>query len=172
MLVSLDSMILIWMFQDPDVNQEGIEKETRELQQRATILVRKLEDEAADIVVPTPAIAEYLAGINPKHHGALTQLFEEKFFHMPTFDLRAAARAAELWQAHRKLPKAEQMQRRQLKLDVMIIACAQSAGVTFFYSHEPSCRRMATYSGMIAKDLPTHSENLLVDAEIRTGRPL
>lgn len=171
MLVALDSMILIWMFQDPDVAQKGLKPETIDYQKRAMILARKLEQDNAKIVVPTPAIAEYLSGISPKHHGAIMLLFNEKFFHMPTLDLRACAKAAELWQAHRRIPEAERMVRRQLKLDVMIIACAQGAGVHEFYSHDDKCRKMAVRAGMIARDLPTHSENLFVDAEIRTGRP-
>lgn len=171
-LVSFDSNILICIFQDPDVDSGKIPPETIEYQKRAKILAHNLENSDAKIVVPTPAVAEYLSGIGTKHHGSLVILFQELFFHIPTFDLRASAKAAELWQAHKSIPHAEKMGRRFLKMDVMIIACAVVSGVQIFYSHDAKCRRLATMAGMTAKDLPTHSEDLFVDAELRTGKKL
>lgn len=172
MLVAFDSNVLIWLFRDPDVDQRGLKPETIEYQKRAKILALNLEQAKAQIVVPTIAIAECLCGTSPKQHGQFILEFQDRFFHIPTFDLRAAAKSAELWQIHKKLPEAERMERRTLKLDVMIVACAHAAGVGVFYSHDGKCRRMAERAGMVAKDLPTHSEDLLTDAEQRLGRPL
>jgi hypothetical protein len=88
------------------------------------------------------------------------------------FDLSASALAAELWIRHRGLSKHEQMQRVPLKLDVMVLATAKTAGARLFYSNDRKCRALAKSIGLDARDLPTHSESLLTQAETMFGKKL
>ena len=80
--------------------------------------------------------------------------------------------AAKLWLDHRGLPKGEQIERVVLKVDIMIVATAKAAGAKTFFSHEPKVRRLVESAGMQARDLPTHSEDLFIDAKSRRGTNL
>ena len=50
-----------------------------------------------------------------------------------------------------------------MKADVMAVATVKIHGATEFYSHDANCRKVAKSAGMIAHDLPTHSEFLPLD---------
>jgi len=54
----------------------------------------------------------------------------------------------------------------------LIIASAKVGGVTTFYSHDARCRKLAVRAGIRARDLPTHSEDLFIDAEMKAASPL
>ena len=130
---------------------------------RAKILIQNLEIEGATIVVPAVVVAEYLIGIEPEHHDATMRAFREEF-EIPPFDLKAVSIAAKLWLAHRTLPHNEQLERRVLKADVLIIATAKAFGVTHYYSNDKGSRTLAQQAGLIAKDLPERSPYLIPDA--------
>ena len=119
--------------------------------------------------MPSIVVAEFLSGINPASHNAVLGAFQDRFHAIPSFDLAASAKAAELWMTHRELPKDKQQSRNLLKVDVLIIACAKVGGAEVYYSHDRKCRTLAELAGMIARDLPTHSENLFTQAEVMRG---
>jgi hypothetical protein len=110
-------------------------------------------------------VAELLCAVEPQDHGNFVAALTNRFF-CPTLDLRASALAAELWRYHRGLPSEQQIQRSVLKADVLIIATAKVAGATTFYSHDEKCRKLASRAGMRARDLPTHSQDLFINAEV------
>jgi predicted nucleic acid-binding protein len=170
MKVAVDTTILIYMFKDPE--SAASTPEQAEYQRRGNVLLRDLEEQEAELIVPSIVIGEYLCGINPKLHSRVIAEFNDRFYAIPSFDLAASAKAAELWIAHRKLPKEDQLIRNHLKVDVMIIACAKVARATRYYSHEPKCRTIAKLAGMTPRDLPTHSENLLTNAEIMQDKSI
>lgn len=153
-------MTLIWGLRAGRTGRLG------ELEQRARILLTQLDDEKASVVVPTVVVAEFLAPVLPEHHGKLILEFQRRFL-CPPFDLQAASLAAALWRAHRELPKNEQLQRKTLKADVLIVATATVAGATIFFSNDAKCRKLARIAKMEARDLPRHSENLFIDREVR-----
>ncbi len=160
MIVALDTMILVWELHRKPVLAQ------KELQQRTRILLEQLDDDKSTVVVPSIVVAELLIPIKPEKHGDFIAELRRRFL-CPPLDLQAASLAAELWQRHRGLPKTEQIKRRTLKSDVLIVATASVAGASIFYSHEAKCRRLARLAQLEAKDLPTHHENLFVDAEMR-----
>ena len=168
MIAGIDTMTVAWGFRDPE--RPGDPADLKEKRRRAQILFAELEAKKATIVVPTIVVAELLIPLPAEAHGNfLAEL--NKYFFCPPFDLRACGLAAELWVKHRALAKEDQLVRRTLKADTMIVATAKSVGATVFYSHDHKCRRLAQQAGMIAKDLPEHSEDLLTEAEIRHGNP-
>jgi len=172
MIVALDTMVLIWMFQEVEPNTPGLTAEIINLQKRSKVLLSNLLDDGHELCIPTVVIAEYLCGIEPAKHGDVLIEFERWFKHRPVFDLRACVKAAELWKEHKLLPQDERLGRRLLKLDVMVVASASVAGAVVFYSHEAKCRTLAAKAGMDPKDLPTHSHNLIVQAEIMEGKKI
>jgi len=63
------------------------------------------------------------------------------------------------------------IKRQVLKADVQIVATAKVAGAGTFYSHDLKCRKLAVSAGLTARDLPTHSQILFIDAEMKKGLP-
>ena len=158
-------MVMIWGFRDRGNRANATDAEKR---RRTLVLLNELSEKKATIIVPTIIVAELLIPLPAEEHGNfLGQL--EKYFFCPPFDLRACGLAAELWIKHRSQPEGDRINRVTLKADVMIIATAKSAGATVFYSHDKKCRKLAEQAGLTAKDLPTHSEDLLVEEETRRG---
>lgn len=170
MIVALDTMVLIYALQEYEPKAKHPSPPHVELQKRAKILLHDLDAAKASVVVPTLVIAEFLTGIEPAKHDQVLAAFQDRFKHLPVFDIKASRKAAELWLSHREIPKKDQIPRRQLKLDTMVIASAWSAGARFFYSHDPKCRKLAVSAGLDARDLPTHSEDLFINAEIMKGK--
>ena len=167
MKVAVDTNILIYMFKDPDSHATP---EQSDLQRRGNVLWSDLEQQQAELIVPSIVVSEYLCGISLKFHSRVIAEFNDRFHAIPSFDLAASAKAAELWIAHRKLPTSEQLSRNHLKVDVMIIACATVAHANVYYSHDLKCRKMAKLAGMTSRDLPTHSEDLFLNAKIMLGK--
>ncbi len=165
MSVALDTMVLIWGLRRTNPKAGSVNASVADLQRRSRILIRDLEEKKETIVIPTVEVAELLVPIPSSEHGNFIAKLSERFF-CPPFDLRAAAVAADLWQYHRQLPADEQIERRVLKADVLIIATSKVAGVNLFFSHDAKCRKLAEKAGLKGRDLPTHSENLFTNVDI------
>ena len=165
MLVGIDTMVLIFAGVVPRKGKKS--KELEELRVRAQLLLHQMRDET--VVLPTIAVAELLVPVPEAKRGQLIATVSGRFM-CPSFDLPAAAIAADLWAHHGKLPKDLQYnQRHVLKADAMIVAAAKSAGATEFYSHDKKCRALAN---RVVKsfDLPTRDPNdMFLADDIRRG---
>lgn len=160
-------MILIWGLVVPGAKRGNPrQRDLLELQTRSLILIDILEESKEVVIVPTVTVGELLLGVDPPRHDGFLSEIQQRFF-CPPFDMKAAARAADLWHKHRTLPKSQQVQRTVLRADVMIVATAAVAGATRYYSHEASARKLAQQAGLEALDLPTHHPDMHVDSEIR-----
>jgi hypothetical protein len=165
--VALDTMVLIWGGLRRSVpSNPSAAAHAAEMEYRSRVLLRDLEEKGETIIIPAVSVAELLVPLDPSEHGNFMAILTQRFF-CPPFDLRAASLAAQLWQYHRGLPPKEQMQRSVLKADVLIISVAKAAGASAFYSHDEKCRKLAVRAGMKALDLPTHSEDLFIDSEMK-----
>jgi PIN domain len=165
--VTLDTMVLIWGgLRPPVARNPAASAHAVDMEFRSRVLIRDLEDRGEKIIIPTVAVAELLTALDDHLHGKFIAALTDRFF-CPPFDLRAAAMAAQLWQWHRRLPPEQQIQRSILKADVLIIAVAKVAGASVFYSHDAKSRKLAAQAGMKALDLPTHSENMFTNAEMK-----
>jgi len=169
--VALDTMVLIWGLRKVDPQKGTLSDHDAEMQRRSRILLRDLDEKKEIVIVPTVAVAELLCPIDPKEHGKFIAVLTQRFF-CPPLDIRAASLAAELWQYHRGLPSNEQISRTVLKADVLIIASAKVGGASAFYSHDAKCRKVALRAGMKPRDLPTHSEDLFINAEMQSASPV
>lgn len=164
-LVGLDTMILIYATRKSAPEDAA---EQLDLRKRTLILLDRLESERSRIVVSTVALSEVLAGLKPQHRGRVATAINSRFVVRP-IDAAVASMAADLWAKHRGLPDDGRLERRVLKVDVFVVAAAKLAGARTFYSHDSKCRTLASQAGMSAKDLPTHSEDLFTDAELKKG---
>lgn len=116
-MICIDTMVLIW----------GVQRKARsgqeEMVERTARYLRNLRDENETIMVPAPAAAEYLQGFDDdERQEQLAAL--ERFFFVPSFDLPAAAIAAELSRKSDTWGLNERVDRQKVKTDVQIIAIA------------------------------------------------
>jgi len=166
MMVGIDSMILIYAGLAPR-KTGGVCKELDDLRVRSQLVMHMQRNET--IVLPTIAISEVLVPVPPAQRSALIAELSERFL-CPSFDLRAADIAADLWAKHKSLPKDSQYKNRHvLRADAMIVAAAKSAGATIFYSHDKVCRTLAALI-MDGRDLPKDDPNdMFLKDDLRRG---
>jgi len=154
-IVGVDSMVVIYAGLVP--RKSGtMSEELRELGVRSQILLHMHRKDT--IVLPTIAVSEVLIPLPAAQRGILlTELWRR--FLCPSFDLRAADIAANLWSLHKRLSSESQYESRHvLRADVMIVAAAKSAGATTFYSHDKKCLALAA-KVMDSHDLPKNDPN-------------
>jgi predicted nucleic acid-binding protein len=179
-IAACDSQVLMWSFpwaMSEDKKQKRAPQDVPDLRKRAAWLMESLLENGVDLCIPTVVIAELLAGVERHKHSRILAEFETHFF-CPPFDVRASALAARLWQYERGLqgsdtglPKEQRTERTILKADILIVATAQAAGASLFYSHEAKCRRLAKEAGMEPLDLPQSSGNIFIDAGFEPDKP-
>jgi predicted nucleic acid-binding protein len=160
--VALDTQTVIYALGHGEATPD---EELRELRRRAHILLGELNSDGAEVLLPSVVVGELLAGVAEEDQSGFLAALQGRFF-MPSYDVKAAGIAADLWRSHAKFPKDEKQERRLLKADVLVIATAKAAGATVIFSHDKNARKIASLV-MTAKDLPTNSSNLYVDHESR-----
>src|SRR5207247_2316967 len=133
-LYAIDSMVLVWA-----VRRQG----TAEQIKRARWLFEQFEQENAQVIVPSVAVAEYLSPADPKDHAGIVAAITARFV-VPPFDVRCAALAAALFNTGQTgRPKGEVNARKALRADSLIIATASTHGARVFYSGDSRCRKLA-----------------------------
>jgi predicted nucleic acid-binding protein len=153
--VCLDNHILIWGIRGiSSVGQESMIL-------RAKALLKDLDDENAEVLVPAVVVAEFLTGVPKDQHVELLNVLNRRF-QVPPFDVRAAAAAAALFrdfaertptlreQLHAELPEISSV---KIKADVQILATALARRADLLYTHDRSLIKMA--AGLIeVRELP------------------
>jgi predicted nucleic acid-binding protein len=162
MIAALDTMSVIWGI----THAVSSNKDVATMQYRAHILIDMLQQDGAQIMIPSVVVAELLTGIDPKDHGNFLATLQTTCF-CPPFDVRAAALAAKLWLEHRQLPAADQLNRRTLKADTIIVATAFTSGAKRFYTNDRKCRSLAKKAGLDALDLPVSHPDMYSDLELK-----
>jgi predicted nucleic acid-binding protein len=163
-------MVLSWALRTSSADSSA-DPHAQEMRKRAVLLLLDLYEKKTQIIIPTIVLSEFLYPIPPDEHGKFIATLQKKCFLAP-FDLAACSLASKLLQQHRGLPRDQQIQRIVLKSDVMIVAAAKVAGASVFYSHDEKCRILAGTANMIAKDLPTHSEDLFKNLLLKENRAI
>ena len=148
-LVAVDTNILIW-----GIRQEG----PNGMIERAGWLFDFLEQEEAQIIVPSVVVSEYLIPTQESDHRNIIAAMSRRFIVAP-FDVRCTSLAAALFypgKSARGLGKAvgHPAARVVLRADCLIAATAKLAGATRFYSNDAPCRETAKLAGMQPEDLP------------------
>lgn len=167
-IVAIDSMILAWSLRD-DGNQEQRSK--------TQWLFEQLEEEEAQIVVPTVVAAEFLVPLPEARRAEMLAAMSERFLLAP-FDVRCAAIAASL------IPSAldgrvrgTAHSRHSVKVDAMMVATAKVWNASRIYSNDSGCRELAKRLELAAHDLPDQPNNLFAyansspSAGSSTGKP-
>lgn len=159
-VVAIDSMTLVW-----GIRQVGSPEQLR----RAKYLFDLLDDQGAQIIVPSVVVSEFLVCIEPERHAAIIATISSRFLIAP-FDARCASLAATMFVAGKGgINKGQPNARICLKADCLVVATAVCHGAKRFYSGDQECRdRAAKY--IEVRDLPMTSE-LLFDESTPPRRP-
>ena len=135
-------------------------KPVSQIPDRIEHLVKTLEGTDATIIIPTPALSEFLvlaAGDGPSY---LSELTGNKVFSIEPFDLRAAieAAASEVRATRDGDKRAGATGSWQkVKVDRQIVAIARVHGVDALYSDDEDIQKLAAAVGVCVKgaaDLP------------------
>ena len=148
MTVSMDTMTLIWGMQGFGARRGNPRQaDLKEMQFRARVLLELLEERKEEIALPSVVVSEFLVGVpSGRHKDFLTEI--DRRFRVHPFDLPACALAANLYLQQKPLPQSEQIDRKCLKSDVLIVATAKLAGSAVFYTNDAKCRKLAERAAM------------------------
>ena len=147
MIAGFDTNILSYLLRSPT---------DAELARRSHRLLDEVMPQTDEILVPCPVLAELLVHYPADGRRKMLMTLDRRFrVRLIPFDRDAALIAAELKSLHlsrsRKRPASP---RQVVSADILILAAAKAAGVTAFYTHDASCRRLADLIDLPAFDLP------------------
>lgn len=147
-MICLDTMVLIW----------GVRKEASGQQQhmvrKTHLFLNALQEERESILIPTPALSEFLIGVKQEKWSRYLEIFQESFRIMP-FDYPAAQVAARITQKalSSDVSKAFDIKKEALKFDAAIIAIAKLAGAEYLITEDPHFKKI-TIPGMKIMGVP------------------
>lgn len=130
-LVCFDTNFVIW----------GVKRQATSGQEdnirKVGYLLKQLEKQRAQILVPSIVLAEALAPLPSTQYAAFVQMMERMFVIAP-FDSRSAVQFARLWQTRLK---DTAFTRAEMKADYQIAAIALANGCNTLYTgDEGSCK--------------------------------
>ncbi len=146
-MICFDTQILIWGIQGasrPDQsNMVG----------RTQRYIDQLDRDGERVMIPAPALAEYLAGFDVDGQERQLQILERSFL-IPSLDAPAAALAARILAQReliRDLSRDHNVRRQELKVDVLIVATAIVHQADTLVSEDPHIRQLVAASGRTIK---------------------
>lgn len=154
-MICLDTAVLIWGVQGKAdaAGPDMVARTERYLQQ--------LEKEKRQLLIPTPVVVEYLAGITTERRARQHELLQRRFY-IPAFDAPSAVLAAELWsEVSNRHDDAQQRPDRQcVKTDCLIIATAIHHRAECIVTSEVKFFRRVCGDRISVIEVPVTVENL------------
>ena len=168
-MVAFDASFLILTFDKDAASREG-----ERLLERIDILLTDLQKSKTKIIIPTPALSEFLVKCDPQ---VLQAIHKQATFKIVPFDEKAAIEAAILTKdAIRASDKKDPVQAAtwsKIKFDRQIVAVAKVEGVDAIYSTDPDVAKHAQKAGItcfgIADLPPTPSVQEAFSEEVLRG---
>ncbi len=119
---------------------------------RIDYLLKVLGESQQRVMLPTPAIAEYIVKGGPDKEKRIEVIVNSKAFVVAAFDLRAAIECALIEDADtaRGTPLTEQQTKAKVKYDRQIIATAIARGASTIYTGDKHLAARAKASGVDA----------------------
>jgi predicted nucleic acid-binding protein len=153
MIHACDADILLMLFM-PDVPpplDPKTQKPVDRAKERIEHLIENLDKERKKIIIPTPALSEFLARAGSAASKILEELNYSARFKIVPFDERAAVEAAVLtYEAHQAGDKkgGSQSQWSKIKFDRQIVAIAKVENAEVIYSDDEDMYRFAKKAGI------------------------
>lgn len=152
MKVAFDTVVLA-AYLHPNANYP---QPVDRIPERLDHLVRKLERRKSTIIVPTPALSEFLAFATRESAKYLSELAQRTVFRVEAFDQKAAIEAAV---AHAQAAQHGDKKDgaigswQRVKVDRQIVAIAKVHNVDCLYSGENDVRKLGAAMGVTVKGL-------------------
>jgi hypothetical protein len=150
-MVAFDASFLILTFDADAVSKEGSPR----LQERLDIFFTELQKTRTKIIIPTPALSEFLVKCDPR---ILQSIHKQSAFRIAPFDERAAIEAAIMTKdAIRESDKKDPVQTvtwSKIKFDRQIVAVSKVEGVDAIYSTDPHIVKHAQRAGIACFGIP------------------
>lgn len=148
-----DASFLIYLF-DTDANpphDPGTGKLVTHFKERIEYFIKTLEQSGDKVVIPTPALSEYLVRAEEAGVERLHYLQNKAVFQIADFDSLAAVELATL--NREAIKKGDKMGGvvepwQKVKLDRQIVAIAKVAGESVIYSGDPKLHAFAKEAGL------------------------
>ncbi len=147
-----DATFLVLLL-DPEANPP-IDPETGQpvtyAKERVEYLIKIMEQTGGKVVVPTPALSEYLVKADVAGPVRLQMMEKRSVFQIASFDKRAAVELAALTREALKDDKFGGVDEpwQKVKLDRQIVAIAKVAGEKEIYSDDTGIRKFAKQAGI------------------------
>lgn len=152
-MICLDTMVLIWGVQGAARSRQ------EQMVERTRRFLRNLRSGNETLMVPTPALAEYLQGFQEADRRVqLTQL--EELFYLPAFDSASAYLAAELSRRERVREAYRSGDRQAVKTDVQIVATAIVHGAKRIITHDVGDFERVAGQRILVSNVPNVAEQL------------
>jgi len=138
-VICFDTMTVIWGVQ-------GIAKEGQShMTARTKQYIKYLDEKNEKIMIPTPALTEYLLHFEPAEQVKQQRIIQENFI-VPAFDIRAGVLAAELLgntELFQKIVAEGDIDKIRVRTDAQIIATAIVNQAEKIISHDPDFIKLA-----------------------------
>lgn len=151
-MVVLDASVLIKLF--------NIKKATRDEKKKLDHLIQTLEEDRERVIIPTPALAEYLSHAGNAASELLDVLRKQSIFELAPFDQRAAVECAVAINRDKTAGDKRggaNATWAKVKFDRQIVAIAKVNRASVIYTDDDDIRRIAPRDGIKAvsvADLP------------------
>ncbi len=163
MLVSFDTMVLIWLAKQGTRKGQKTPDRVLEMHKRAHYMGEWIEENGHNVILSNIVISEFLRPLDEEKRNTVVATLCEKYNVLP-FDNAAAKIAADLYYSAKNVGTSGENDRRVcMKADIMILATAKVHQVKRFYSNDSQTRKFAEIAGMEALDLPMSGSNLFSD---------
>lgn len=153
MIVCLDTNVLVW----------GIQGHARSSQQgmipRTRALLADLQERKAQVIVPAPAVAEFLVGIPAERQPEVMEVISHRFAVVP-FDAAAATVYGQLWDKRfgdapmRDVMDEMDSNRRGVVVDMQIAAIALTRRAHILYTNDPKLPKYLFGEPVAVSDVP------------------
>lgn len=146
-----DILLMLFMPEVPPPADPKTQKPVDRAKERIEHLIATLDKERKKIIIPTPALSEFLARAGRAAPKILEQLNDSARFKIVPFDERAAVEAAiATYEAHQAGDKKDGSQSpwSKIKFDRQIVAIAKIEGAEVIYSDDDDVRRFAKKCGI------------------------
>ena len=157
-MICFDTMTIIWGVQ-------GAAKESQsDMVNRTKRYIQHLAEKNEKIMIPTPALTEYLVGFPPEEQINQRQVIERNFI-VPSFDIAAVGVAAELLgniEVIQEMRKKGEYDKIRVSIDAQIIAIAIVNQAEKIISHDPNLMKLAN-KRIVVEDVPVIHTQLHIE---------
>jgi predicted nucleic acid-binding protein len=157
-MICFDTQVLIWGVQS--TGHEGREA----IVERTRKYIGWLQKHKEQIMLPAPAVTEYLVGFEPDEQQRQLHAIERALL-VAAFDMPAAAMAARILGRRldmEKIARDHSLRRQKLKVDAFIVATAIIQNVESLVSNDPHMKKLAGGSSLKVIEVPEITEQGLL----------